>query len=360
MFITLKDNSKVELPIGATARELADKLHLNAPHQAVAVDINGIGKDLATPLTEGDHVTFWNFDDPKGKEAFWHTSAHVLAQAVLRLYPDAQPTIGPPIEQGFYYDFGNLHISDEMFDNIEKEMQKIIGENYTSHREQFSSKADALKTFANNKYKCELIEGFPTDAPLTGYRQGEFFDLCRGPHLYNLGKIKALKLLKVSGAYWKGDSKNEVLTRIYGITFPDRKQLKEYLVMVEEAKKRDHKVLGPHLDLFSLKEEAPGMPFIHPKGLFIWNQLTNYIRECLDEADYVEIKTPTLMTRELWERSGHWANYRQNMFTSHIEERDFAIKPMNCPGGMLFYKSHIHSYRELPLRVAEIGNVHRF
>ncbi|MGZ3633514.1 MAG: threonine--tRNA ligase [Parachlamydiaceae bacterium] len=360
MLITLKDNSKVELPNGATAKDLADKLHFNAPHQAVAVDINGTGKDLATQLKDGDQVIFWNFEDPKGKETFWHTSAHVLAQAILRLFPDAQPTIGPPIEQGFYYDFANLPISDEAFDAIEKEMQKIIAENYVSNREEFSSKAEALHTFASNKYKCELIRGFPEDAPLTAYRQGEFFDLCRGPHLFNLGKIKALKLLKISGAYWKGDSKNEVLTRIYGITFPERKQLKEYLEMVEEAKKRDHKVLGPHLDLFSFKEEAPGMPFIHPKGLYIWNQLTHYIRECLDAADYIEIKTPTLMTRELWERSGHWANYRQNMFTSHIEERDFAIKPMNCPGGMLFYKSHIHSYRELPLRVAEIGNVHRF
>ncbi|MBA3603221.1 MAG: threonine--tRNA ligase [Parachlamydiaceae bacterium] len=360
MLITLKDKSTVELPEGATAKELADKLHLHAPHQSVGATINEFPKDLSTALADGDHVVLWNFDDPQGKEIFWHTSAHVLAQAVLRLYPEAKPTIGPPIDQGFYYDFANLHISDDVFDAIEKEMQKIINENYTTQREQFANKAEALKAFESNKYKTELIESFPEDAPLTGYHQGEFFDLCRGPHMFNLGKIKAFKLLKISGAYWKGDSKNEVLTRIYGITFPDRKLLKEYLLMIEEAKKRDHKVLGPHLDLFSLKEEAPGMPFIHPKGLYVWNQLLQYIRECLDDADYIEIKTPTLMTRELWERSGHWANYRQNMFTSHIEERDFAIKPMNCPGGMLFYKSHIHSYRELPLRVAEIGNVHRF
>lgn len=360
MFVTTKDNRKIELPEGATAKDLADKLHLHAPHQSVAASINGQAKDLATPLADGDHVVLWDFDDAEGKETFWHTSAHVLAQAVLRLYPDAKPTIGPPIDQGFYYDFGNLHISDDALEQIEKEMQKIIGENHIAKREQFATKTEALKAFETNKYKCELIEGFPDGEPLTGYRQGEFFDLCRGPHLHNLGKIKAVKLLKLSGAYWRGDAKNDVLTRIYGITFPDRKQLKEYLEMLEEAKKRDHKVVGPRLDLFSLKEEAPGMPFIHPKGLYIWNQLTNYIRQCLDDAGYIEIKTPTLMTRELWERSGHWANYRQNMFTSHIEERDFAIKPMNCPGGMLFYKSQIHSYRELPLRVAEIGNVHRF
>jgi len=360
MFVTLRDKSRVEVPDGSSAKDLADKLRLTAPNQALAASINGTNCDLATLLQDGDEVILWNFEDREGKEIYWHTSAHVLAQAILRLYPAAKPTIGPPIEQGFYYDFGALHISDEDFERIEKEMQKIISENYISQRSQFGSKKEALEAFASNKYKCELIEGFPEGEPLTGYRQGEFFDLCRGPHLMNLGKIKSIKLLKTSGAYWRGSSENDVLTRIYGISFPDRKLLKEYLEMVEEAKKRDHKIIGPKLDLFSLKEEAPGMPFIHPKGMYIWNQLLGYLRELLDDSNYIEIKTPTLMTRELWERSGHWANYRQNMFTSHIEERDFAIKPMNCPGGMLFYRSHIHSYRELPLRVAEIGNVHRF
>lgn len=360
MFITLKDQSKMELPEGSTAKDLADKLNLKGPAQALAANINGKTVDVSTALKDGDSVILWNFDDPQGKEVYWHTSAHVLAQAILRIFPNAKPTIGPPIENGFYYDFGDLTISDEDFDRIEKEMQAIIAENYISKREVFNSKDEALKAFAGNKYKCELINSFSPQDPLTGYRQGEFFDLCRGPHLHNLGKIKSLKVLKTSGAYWHGDVKNDVLTRIYAITYPDRKLLKEYLDMIEEAKKRDHKVLGPKLDLFSLKEEAPGMPFIHPKGLFIWNQLVAYIRECLDRNHYVEIKTPTLMTRELWERSGHWANYRQNMFTSQVEERDFAIKPMNCPGGMLYFKAQSHSYRELPLRVAEIGNVHRF
>ncbi|MDP1880152.1 MAG: threonine--tRNA ligase, partial [Parachlamydiaceae bacterium] len=203
-------------------------------------------------------------------------------------------------------------------------------------------------------------QSFEDGSALSGYRQGEFFDLCRGPHLFNLGKIKAIKIMKTAGAYWRGDSKNPMLTRIYAITFPDRKLLKDYLFQLEEAKKRDHKIIGPKLGLFSLKEEAPGMPFIHPKGLIIWNQLVAYIRECLNRHDYIEIKTPTMMTRELWETSGHWLNYRENMFTSHIEDRDFAIKPMNCPGCMLYYKSQIHSYRELPLRVGEIGNVHRY
>ena len=360
MKVQLKDQSLIELPEGSSAKDLAEKLNLRGPNQAVGVSINGKNFDLSQPLQDGDQITFWNFEDTQGKEIYWHTSAHVLAQAILRLYPDAKPTIGPPIENGFYYDFANLEISDADFEKIEKEMQSIINENYLSQKEQFSDKKEALSHFAHNKYKKELIEGFADGEPLTGYRQGEFFDLCRGPHLFNLGKIKALKILKTSGAYWRGDSKNEMLTRIYGITFPDRKLLKEYLHQLEEAKKRDHKVLGPKLDLFSLKEEAPGMPFIHPKGLIIWNELTSFLRQTLNEADYIEIKTPTLMTKELWELSGHWANYRQNMFTSQIEERDFAIKPMNCPGCMLYYKSQIHSYRSLPLRVAEIGNVHRY
>ncbi|MBN9377218.1 MAG: threonine--tRNA ligase [Chlamydiales bacterium 38-26] len=360
MFIRLNDQKNVEIPDNSSARDLAEKINLRAPDQALTVFINGKKSDLTQILKDSDLVEFVNFDDPRGKEVFWHTSAHVLAQAILRLYPQAKPTIGPPIENGFYYDFADLTISDADFEKIEKEMQSIIAENYISKREVFQSKDEALNAFKDNKYKQELIHSFQTADELTGYRQGEFFDLCRGPHLYNLGKIKAIKLLKTSGAYWRGDSQREMLTRIYGVSFPDRKMLKEYLLQIEEAKKRDHKILGPQLDLFSLKEEAPGMPFIHHKGMIIWNTLLKFIREYLDQGEYIEIKTPTLMTRELWECSGHWANYRQNMFTSEIEDHDYAIKPMNCPGCMLFYKTHVHSYRELPLRVAEIGNVHRY
>lgn len=360
MHIRLKNGSSLELPDGSSAKDLADKLNLKDPQQALGAKINGKSVDLSSKLSNGDEVILWNFEDPEGKEVFWHTSAHVLAQAILRIWPDAQPTIGPPIANGFYYDFANLHISDAEFPRIEEEMQRIIAENYRSEREVISSKEEALNLFKNNPYKCELIESFEEGSVLSAYRQGEFFDLCRGPHLYNLGKIKALKLMKIAGAYWRGDSNNKMLTRIYAITFPDRKQLKDYLTQLEEAKKRDHKIIGPKLDLFSLKEEAPGMPFIHPKGLVIWNQLIAYIRECLNRENYVEIKTPTMMTRELWEISGHWHNYRENMFTSHIEHRDFAIKPMNCPGCMLYYKGKNHSYRQLPLRIAEIGNVHRY
>jgi threonyl-tRNA synthetase len=354
------NNQPIEIPEGSSAKDAADQLHLNSPHEALAVSINGKTVDLSHPLQNGDRLIFWSFEDREGKEVFWHTSAHVLAQAVLRLWPDAQPTIGPPIENGFYYDFANLTISDADFEKIENEMQTIVAANYKSQREAIASKDEALRLFANNPYKCELINSFEANSPLSAYRQGEFFDLCRGPHLYNLGKIKALKVMKTAGAYWRGDAKNEMLTRIYAITYPDRKLLKEYLQQLEEAKKRDHKIIGPKLDLFSLKEEAPGMPFIHPKGLIVWNQLVAYIRECHNKNGYIEIKTPTMMTRELWEISGHWKNYREHMFTSHVEERDFAIKPMNCPGCMLYFKGHTHSYRELPLRVAEIGNVHRF
>lgn len=360
MKIQLKDKKIIEMPAGSSAKDIADQLHLNAPNQSLGASINGKTCDLSTPLKDGDTVVLWNFEDSEGKEIFWHTSAHVLAQAILRLWPDAKPTIGPPIDQGFYYDFANLTISDADFPAIEKEMEKIVGENFVSKREVFSSKKEALAQFSHNKYKEELIQAIPDGESLTGYRQGEFFDLCRGPHLYSLGKIKAIKVMKTAGAYWRGDSNNEMLTRIYAITYPDRKLLKEYLNMLEEAKKRDHKILGPRLDLFSLKEEGPGMPFIHPKGMIVWNQLTSYIRERQEKNNYVEIKTPSLMVKELWERSGHWANYRQNMFTSQIEEREFAIKPMNCPGGMLFYRSQTHSYRDLPMRVAEIGNVHRY
>lgn len=360
MQVKLKGHGLVELPEGSTAKDLADKHNQKGPHQALGANINGVTRDLTTPLHNGDEVILWSFEDPQGKEIYWHTSAHVLAQAILRLFPEAQPAIGPPIDNGFYYDFGNLTVTDTDLPRIEEEMQKIVAENHVSKREQLANKNEALKFFGQNKYKRELIEQFDTKDALTGYRQGEFFDLCRGPHLPNLGKIKALKILKTSGAYWRGDSKNEMLTRIYATSFPDRKLLKDYLHQLEEAKKRDHKILGPQLDLFSLKEEAPGMPFIHPKGLYIWNQLLTYLRECLARGGYVEIKTPTLMTRELWERSGHWANYRQNMFTSQIESRDFAIKPMNCPGCILYYRGHSHSYRELPLRIAEIGNVHRY
>lgn len=341
-----------------TAKELADEMNLREPHQAIAVVINGTTKDLSSTIQPGDKVEFLSFDDPRGKEVFWHSTAHILAQAILRLYPEAKPTIGPPIESGFYYDFANLSISEEDLPTIEKEMQKIVKENFKPERKVFASKEEALEAFADNPYKVELIKEF--EGEITGYTQGEFFDLCRGPHLPSLGKVKACKLLKTSGAYWRGDSDREMLTRIYGISFPNKADLKTHLQMLEEAKKRDHRVIGQKLDLFSFKEEAPGMPFIHPMGMHIWNALIGYWREIHSRKNYTEILTPQLMSQTLWETSGHWEHYRENMFTSEIEDRAFAIKPMNCPGCMLYYNSKRHSYRELPMRVAELGHVHRY
>jgi threonyl-tRNA synthetase len=351
-------NQKIELPEGSTGRDLAEHLKLTAPDQALAMNKGGQLVDLSTPLSDGDEVSFLQFDDAEGKEVFWHTSAHVLAQAILRLWPEARPTIGPPIEHGFYYDFANLTISDTDFEKIEQEVQKIIHENYRPERHLFKDRKETLDAFESNPYKKELIEGFP-EGSFTAYRQGEFFDLCRGPHLPAIGKIKAFKVLKTSGAYWRGDSNREMLTRVYAISFPDKKLLKEYLFILEEAKKRDHKILGPKLDLFSLKEEGPGMPFIHPKGMVVWNRLIEFWRVLHKNHDYNEIKTPQLMSQELWEMSGHWKYYRENMYSFAIEERGFALKPMNCPGCMLYFRSGTHSYRELPLRIAELGHVHR-
>ncbi len=354
------ETKDLELPEGSTGKELADKMNQRTPHQGLAAVVNGELLDLNTPLKEGDDVKFVDFDSPEGKDLFWHTSAHVLAQAVLRIWPDSQPTIGPSIENGFYYDFANLEVSEDDFGKIEEEIKKILGEGLKPERHSFKGKKDAIKEFGENPFKKELIEGFEEDSPITAYKQGEFFDLCRGPHLPTLGKIKAFKLLKTSGAYWRGDSKNQMLTRIYGISFPDREQLKEYLRILEEAKKRDHRLLGANLDLFSFKEEAPAMPFFHPNGMAIWDHLVDFWKEVHLKSDYQIIKTPQLMTKDLWELSGHWEHYRENMFIVELgDERAYAIKPMNCPGCMLYYKGSSHSYRELPLRIAEFGHVHR-
>jgi len=352
------NKEKKKVPDQCRAVDVAKMLNLTAPDQALAVKVNGKLLDLSCLLKEGDDLTFVNFSDSEGKEVFWHTTAHVLAQAVMRIWPEALPTIGPPIEHGFYYDFANLEISEKDFPRIEKEVKQIIKENYQPERHEYKSKQEAIADYRNNPYKIEMIEEFE-EGVISSYKQGEFADLCRGPHLYNLGKIKAFKVLKTSGAYWRGDPEKEMLTRIYAIAFPDRSQLVDYLNFLEEAKKREHKRLGTQLDLFSFKEEAPGMPFIHPRGLVVWESLIGFLRQCLNEAHYQEIKTPSMMSKELWIRSGHWLHYKENMYICEVENREFAIKPMNCPGCMLYYKSHTHSYREFPLRVSEIGHVHR-
>lgn len=353
------DKQKVELPEGSCIQDLIEKLQLTSAHQAVAASVNGALRDFDHPLFEKDEVQIWSFEDTTGKQVFWHSSAHVLAQAILRLWPEAKPTIGPAIENGFYYDFANLHISEKDFEKIEKEIEKILQEDHRPKREEFLNKSEALKAFSQNQYKCELIQDLK-EAPISAYRQGEFFDLCRGPHLPKLEKIKAFKILKTSGAYWRGDPQKEMLTRIYGISFPDKKSLRQFMLQLEEMKKRDHRILGQALDLFSFKEEAPGMPFIHPKGMHVWKELLSFLRSCLQESKYEEIQTPLMLSKELWIRSGHWDHYRENMYTLEIEKKEFAVKPMNCPGCLLYYKSKVHSYRELPLRIAEIGHVHRF
>ena len=357
MFVFVNDE-KIELEDESTGLDLAKKLNLTTPEKAIAMVIDGTEYDLIKKLNNNDKVEFLSFTQREGKDIFWHSSAHVLAQAVLRLYPNAKPTIGPPIENGFFYDFADLEITEEDLNKIEKEVKKIIAENLKPIRVEFKNKTEAKEAFEKNKYKTDLIDGFE-DGVISAYKQGEFSDLCRGPHLSAFTKIKAFKVLKMSGAYWRGDSKNEMLTRIYGISFPDKNMLKDYLTFLEEAKKRDHKKIGKALSLYGLLEEAPGMPFFFPKGLYMWDKLLEYLRSLLTERDYVEIKTPVMLKKELWQKSGHWDFYRENMYTSIVEEKEFAIKPMNCPGCMLYYKTDMHSYKKLPLKVSEIGLVHR-
>lgn len=359
MFVVVNNEETLKVEPNSTAAELAKHLNLTNPSEALAVSINDDLKDLNTTLKDNDRVVFWDFNDPEGQKIFWHTSAHVLAKAVLRLWPEAIPTIGPAIEKGFYYDFANLNITEADLEKIEAEVEKILDENPHIERVVFKNKKEALEFFSKNKYKVELIQELKEDEPITAYKLGDFLDLCRGPHLPTVRKIKGFKILKNSGAYWRGNPENEMLTRIYAISFPDRKTLKDYLFTLEEAKKRDHKVLGAQLDLFSIKEESPGCVFLHPNGMIIWNRLSEFWKEIHTYAGYHEIKTPQLLTRELWEKSGHWQNYKENMYTVNIEKRDFALKPMSCPGCLLLYKSRKHSYRELPIRYSEIGHVHR-
>lgn len=302
-----------------------------------------------------------NFEEKEGAAVFRHTTSHILAQAVKRLYPDAKLAIGPAIDDGFYYDFDfSSPISSDDFAAIEKEMKKIVKERlklerFTLPREE----ALALMKEKKEDYKVALIEDLPEDAVISFYRQGDFVDLCAGPHLANTGYVKAIKLTSLAGAYWRGNEKNKMLTRIYGTSFPDKEQLAAYLERMEEAKKRDHRKLGKELGLFTLMEEGPGFPFFLPKGMILKNTLVDYWRKLHEREGYQEISTPILLNRKLWETSGHWDHYRENMYTTTIDEEEFAVKPMNCPGGMLVYKSQPRSYRDLPLRMGELGLVHR-
>ena len=334
MNIFLPDGRSQTLEPGATGIELARKLKNDVAGPALALKVNGQLKDLASPLQDGDQVQVLGFDDAEGKQVFWHSSAHLLAQAVMRLFPAAEPTIGPAIEQGFYYDFANLSLHEADLERIEEAANQIVKERPEPQRLEYPTKAEALQVFGDNKFKKELIESF--DEGTSAYRQGEFIDLCRGPHLPHLGLVQGFKVMRTSGAYWRGDAKNEQLTRIYGLSFPDKKMLKAHLTLLEEAQKRDHRLLGKQLGLFSFHQEGPGMPFFHPKGMVMWDELMRYWDECHRRENYLKIKTPMMMGQELWETSGHWGYYRENMYVSEIENKAFVIKPMNCPGSLLF------------------------
>ena len=301
------------------------------------------------------------FEEKEGREAFWHSSAHILAQAVKRLYPSAKCAIGPAIEKGFYYDFEfDFSFSEEHLSVIEEEMHRIVEESLAFQVSEIS-REEALKLMeaAGESYKVELIQAIPEDAKITAYKQGNYLEVCAGPHISNTCKVKAFKLLSVAGAYWRGDEKNKMLTRIYGISFPKQSQLEEYLHQLEEAKLRDHRRLGKELGLFTIFEQGPGFPVFLPKGMILKNLLIDYWRELHCREGYQEISTPVMLDKSLWEQSGHWEHYRENMYTTEIDGADFAIKPMSCPGGMLVYQLQPRSYKELPLRLAELGLVHR-
>ena len=357
--IDLKGQVK-EFDQGVTAAEVAKSIGMGLYKSACAAKIDGEVCDLRTPIEKDCSLEILTFDTAEGKHAYWHTTSHIMAQAVMRLYPGTKFSIGPAIENGFYYDFDmEQPLSTEDLPKIEAEMKKIIKEDLPLER--FALPAEKAKELmAGQPYKEELIEEHAGKGEdISFYKQGDFTDLCAGPHLVSTGMVKAVKLTAITGAYWRGDAKNKMLTRVYGISFPKQSMLEEHLQMLEEAKKRDHRKLGKELGLFMLRDEGPGFPFFLPKGMVLKNTLLDYWRQIHKKYGYVEISTPIILNRQLWERSGHWDHYKQNMYTTVIDDEDYAIKPMNCPGGMLVYASEPHSYRDLPLRVGEIGLVHR-
>lgn len=360
--VTLKDDVVKEFQSGTTVMDIAKSIGMGLYKAACLAKIDGETCDLRTPVTKDCHVEILTFDDEDGKKAFWHTTSHILAQAVKRLYPSAKLAIGPSIANGFYYDFDvDFSFTPEILEKIEDEMKKIVKENIPL--EQFDLSADeALKLMEekDEPYKVELIkEHAGKGEKISFYKQAEFTELCAGPHIPDTGRVKAFKLTSIAGAYWRGDEKNKMLQRIYGISFTKQSELTEYLERIEEAKKRDHRKLGKELGLFALRDEAPGMPFFLPNGMILRNTLIDYWHEVHERWGYLEISTPQIMKRSLWETSGHWDHYKDNMYTTVIDGEDFAIKPMNCPGSILVYELEPHSYKELPLRYGELGRVHR-
>ena len=355
--ITLPDGSIKQFETAPTGLDVARSISEGLARDCVAMELDGQVQDLYLAIDNDAAVRLITKRDEEALDIMRHSAAHVMAQAVLRLYGAAKLTIGPVIEDGFYYDIDMEPISEDNFAEIEAEMQKIVKAKMPIRRENIG-KAEALALYKDEPYKLEMIQDLP-DGTISLYRQEEFVDLCRGPHVPHTGFVKAFKLMKVSGAYWRADQSKAQLQRIYGTAYFDKKDLKAYLTFLEEARKRNHRKIGEAQELFSFHDEAPGMPFFHPRGMVMWNLLLDFWREEHRMAGYVETKTPIMLQRSLWERSGHWENYRENMYTSEVDEIEYAIKPMNCPGGMLLYKNRPHSYRELPSRVAEVGLVHR-
>ena len=359
--IILPDGSAKEYAAGTTLGEAVKQLSNSLAKKVLAANVNGELTDLREELVDGSEVAFLTFEEDGGKHTLRHTASHVMAQAVKRLWPEAKLAIGPAIDKGFYYDIDMEHtLTPEDLTKIEKEMSRIVKENLPITKS-VMSRQEAIEFFKskNEDYKVELIEDIPEDAVISCYAQGDFVDLCAGPHVASTGKVKAFKLQSIAGAYWRGDEKNKMLQRIYGTAFEKKEELDAYLHMLEEAAKRDHRKLGKELGLFVIKEEGPGFPFFLPKGMALRNELENFWREVHHDFEYDEIRTPIILNKHLWETSGHWEHYRENMYTTIIDDEEYAIKPMNCPGGILVYQNEMHSYRDLPLRYAELGLVHR-
>jgi threonyl-tRNA synthetase len=355
--ITFPDGNLKSFDNNPTGLDVAKSISDGFARSCVAMEVNTELVDLNTTITHDAKVRLITTKDPEALEILRHSAAHVMAQAVLHLYKDAKLTIGPSVEDGFYYDIDMEPVSEEDFEKIETEMKKAIKAKIPFER-RVVPKSEAMEFYKDEPYKLEMISELE-EGTISLYKHGDFTDLCRGPHLPHTGFIKAVKLMKVSGAYWRADQTKAQLQRIYGTAFFSKKELDEYIHFIEEAKKRNHRKIGIALDLFSFHDEAPGMPFFHPKGISVWNCLLDYWREEHKRAGYVETKTPIMLNRNLWEKSGHWENYREHMYTSLVDEEEYAIKPMNCPGGMLIYGMRPHSYKELPIRAAEIGLVHR-
>lgn len=359
--IILPDGSAKEYAAGTILGEAVKKLSNSLAKKVLAANVNGELTDLREELVDGSEVAFLTFEEDGGKHTLRHTASHVMAQAVKRLWPEAKLAIGPAIDKGFYYDIDMEHtLTPEDLTKIEKEMSRIVKENLPITKS-VMSRQEAIEFFKskNEDYKVELIEDLPEDAVISCYAQGDFIDLCAGPHVASTGKVKAFKLQSIAGAYWRGDEKNKMLQRIYGTAFEKKEELDAYLHLLEEAAKRDHRKLGKELGLFVIKEEGPGFPFFLPKGMALRNELENFWREVHHDFEYDEIRTPIILNKHLWETSGHWDHYRENMYTTIIDDEEYAIKPMNCPGGILVYQNEMHSYRDLPLRYAELGLVHR-